>query len=173
MDFIYTNCIEHFQQYITLCNDISTQHMYNQYRVHLSISLNNLISTNNLIKSILNIMQQNTNMNSSNLLKIFTTMNMTITISTSVYFLNIYLLVNLISHTGVNKTTHHTSVDRLIQEAIPPCTRYMYFMPIFQFLWKRNLLQIKQFHSIRSTDLLSILLHIKTLHSIVDRKSVV
>lgn len=49
MDFIYTNCIEHFQQYpgITLCNDISTQHMYNQYRVYLSISLNNLISTNN------------------------------------------------------------------------------------------------------------------------------
>lgn len=116
-------------------------------------------------------MQQNTNINRSNLLKIFTTMNMTITLSTSIYFINIYLLVNLISHTGVNKRTHHTSVDRLIQESIPLCTRYMYFMPIFQFLWKRNLLQIKQFHSIRSTDLLSILLHTKTLHSIVEQNN--
>lgn len=43
-------------------------------------------------------------MNRSNLLKFFTTMNMTITLLTSIYFINIYLLMNLISHTAVNKT---------------------------------------------------------------------
>lgn len=126
MDFIYTNCIEHFQQYIPLCNDISTQHMYNQYRVHLSISLNNLISTNNH-----KYIEYNATDYKHQQVKSF---EIFYHHEHDNHFVNIYLLVNLISHTGVNKTTHHTSVDRLIQESIPLCTRYMYFMPIFQFL---------------------------------------
>lgn len=96
MDFIYTNCIEHFQQYITLCNDISKQHMYNQYRVHLSISLNNLISTNNQ-----KYIEYNATEYKHQQVKSF---EIFYHHEHDNHFINIYLLVNLISHTGVNKT---------------------------------------------------------------------
>lgn len=116
-------------------------------------------------------MQQNTNMNRSNLLKIFTTMNMTITFLTSIYFINIYLLLNLISHTGVTKTGKQHICGQINWRINTTVYKIHVFHANISIFVKTKSLTDKQFHSIRSTDLLSILLHTKTLHSIVEQNN--